>query len=359
MLCVSVLLAIGPEAPAVVERERVEIGELRVAAGELEAEALQAEIRMRMPEAEVRTYRGSEGPLVEGTAFVGVDHPPSDPRWQITIITADGAGWVRVVDAEGVAVERAVAIEVANLVEAIAGKAVAPNVEGARIPEDAEAEREDEAEREPAIEAAPRPEAPVESVTEADAVPRLELDLLARGEFGIGFAGPRVAEPFAAGGGLEGIVRWRNGALVDLDLRGSGWRAAGLGVGRVRIGIGGGYGFRSGAFDLVTALLFTVEPWFPSDALRRSDGERVSPPPLLGLALRVSPAWISKPLGRRGARMRIGGRLELAGSGNFDDGFGVPRIAPSFAPNDFALRVGGLELGLAAELGLAIPLLPD
>ncbi len=54
--------------------------------------------------------------------------------------------------------------------------------------------------------------------------------------------------------------------------------------------------------------------------------------------------------------MRLGARFELAGSGSPDAGLGVPRIAAATAPDTFLLRAGGLELDLAAEVGLVVPI---
>ena len=125
---------------------------------------------------------------------------------------------------------------------------------------------------------------------------------------------------------------------------------------RTRIGIGAGYAWRRGSFELATLGQVTVEPWvarIDGERARFGDGRRERA--LVGGALQLAPGLYLPTRDR--ISLSLSPWIELAASGNPRDRFRVPRLE---LPGEEAvrLRVGGLELSVGIRLTLWIGL-PD
>ena len=153
-------------------------------------------------------------------------------------------------------------------------------------------------------------------------------------------------------------VIWPGGGLVTTDVSYLG-RGSPLGVHRARGALGGGYRWRRGAFELISAALIEVEGWWiVSDLELRRNGLPVQGrAPLLGLRAQLRPGWRPKAA----PSLRLGASLELAGRTAFSDQSGNPRIVSGTAPTEnpeTLARLGGFELGLGLELGWGFALGP-
>jgi hypothetical protein len=272
-------------------------------------------------------------------------------RIAIEVVLPDGRAYRRAVTTDDVSAARAVASAVSHLVAAIEADTAAPDRRDAVVPL---------ARHEPKVVSKPAP--PPKPSAKPSAPPprparRGAIDVLARVGALVGLASPGASERWAGGGGLALELRGRTGALGTLDLRALASRSSGATLGRARVALGGGWQLVRGAFVLGTTLAFTVEPWWLRRDGERADlygetGTRRRPTPLLGLVAAIAPgAVIVVPA--RTAALRIGGRIELAGSGSFVGGrFGVPRVIESPVDPVTRLRAGGLELAIGLELGV-------
>jgi hypothetical protein len=204
---------------------------------------------------------------------------------------------------------------------------------------------------EPKVE--PKVEAPVK---------RWELAALVHGAalLGLGPQSQRYASTLVgAGGGLGVELRSPRGAAAALELRGLGRADAGLGVGRLRIAVGGGYTLRRGRFELPMLLSLAIEPWWTTQAGGSaaifSGQAEANRRPLLGAYLRMTPAL--RLALKRGplVGLRIGPRLELGGAFVVDDGAHIVGLKDTGGTERF--RLGGLELSIGLELALqfAVP----
>ncbi|MEM6989902.1 MAG: hypothetical protein AAF721_05380 [Myxococcota bacterium] len=177
--------------------------------------------------------------------------------------------------------------------------------------------------------------------------------------------GPSVTVPLAGNGGaaagtfLAGNVALRaqtlRGAMFEFGVRVGGKRLSGHRLLRSRVAFGAGYRFTDGAFDMPITAAITVEPWSirprTSDATElEGDVPLLRPPAMIGLAVRAVPGALF-PL-RGGAVIRVGGGLELAGSGV--QGAGAVRVVTENS-NDLAFRVGGFETTFLAEVAIWVP----
>jgi hypothetical protein len=247
---------------------------------------------------------------------------------------------------------------IANLLAAIEEDALPPDEEDVPLPPEQEPKPKPTPEPEPTPppktspppQPRPRPPAPLEP---------LELEAIAAGTAIVGM-GPPAPGGFAGGGGLLLLeLRWPRGPLASLGVR-SGWhRPEPLTVGRTRISVGGGYAWRRKRFELRANLALDVEPWGARrDGAREPvlypDGERRDRGLQLGGHLRLSPG-LRFPL-RSGLALRVGPRIELAGSG-LAQATGIARllVADAAGERSVVARVGGLELSAGLELGLAWP----
>lgn len=330
--------------------------------------AVLAALRLRLPRLPIERHGGPA--------------PSESPHVYLAIVrTADTAGALRAITSDGRAYERSFAIEIgqevrvaastaASLLFSIEEGAVAPDRKDVAIPEAPPIE-------EPPIEASPseEPRAPVEEPTpvvtpaapvgpkvEGPVSPaqRWELAALLHGAALLGLGPPRYADAFAgAGGGLGVELRSPRGAAAALELRGLGRSDAGLGVGRLRIAVAGGYTLRRARFELPMLLALAIEPWWTTQAGGSvaifSGQTEASRRPLLGGYLRVTPAL--RIALKRGpiVGLRIGPRLELGGAFVVDGGARIVGLADTTGAQRF--RLGGLELSVGLELALqfAVP----
>ena len=350
--------ATGKDPPPVDAAEQAETLDRIVAdVHGVDVDALQRELLLRLPEVEIVRYAAGIDPGQRGSIYASIRRvSPEAERAHLELITSDGRAYVREVDLRGIEAERALAIEVANLADAIEDDAVMPDREDAEPPPPPEPEPEPQPEPQPEPEPQPDPQPEPEPEPEPRPVPPWEIGASFSGAFDAGVGPPAGGDRISAGGGVTLDLRSPRGVLVALDFRGLRWRTSDYGLGRFRFGLGGGYGLRRGAFEVGTVMLATVEPWIVTgegrDALREPDGSVASPGPLLGLALRLAPGYRHR---FERLALRVGGFAELAGSGVADNGLGVPRIADVNDPDARLFRVGGLELVIGLTLGAWLP----
>ena len=328
--------------------------------------AVLAALRLRLPRLAIERHGGPA--------------PSDSPYVYLAIVrTADIAGSLRAITSDGRAYERNFAIKIgqevrvaastaASLLFSIEEGAVAPDRKDVAIPE-APAPIE-----EPPIEEPPAPvDEPTPVVIPATPVgPKIEvpasvspakpweLAALLYGSALFGLGPPHYADAFAgAGGGLGVELRSPRGVAAALELRGLGRNNAGLGVGRLRIAVAGGYTLRRGRFELPMLLALAIEPWWTTQlggsAAIFSGQTEASRSPLLGGYLRVTPAL--RIALKRGpiVGLRIGPRLELGSAFVVDGGARIVGLADTTGAPRF--RLGGLELSIGLELALqfAVP----
>lgn len=275
---------------------------------------------------------------------------------RITVVLSDGRAYYRTLEAEVEGAPRVAASTIANLMAAIEEDALPPDEEDVPLPPEQDDEPEPEIAPEPASEPEPETTEQPEVESEPPPSPPLELEPLLAGTVGVAL-GPPSPAGFVGGGGTVGIeLRWPAGALISVALRSHWHRPVPLTVARTRLSVGGGYAWRRGRFELRSVLALDIEPWgVRQDGAREEvgypDGQRRGLGLQLGGHARVVPA-VRVPVGDR-LHLRVGPRLEVAGSALAQAG-GIARLRLLGAASDDALaRVGGLELSAGIELGLA------
>ncbi|MBK7828020.1 hypothetical protein [Nannocystis sp.] len=309
-------------------------------------DGLAAALALRIPDLPVVAESPRDGaPFV----FIAVRSDPATPvRHQLGVITSDGAAYFREVDTGADPPARVIASVLANLLVSIAEGSVQPDRTDVPIPPPETPLPEPEPEPEPE----PFPTPPPPEPTPAP-VPKTSPVPTPRWDYGLVLAGlvdlagpPRFGAVLGGGGGSLGLdIRGRQGALLGLELRGLGRGVAERSLVRLRIAALAGYALRRGRFEMPIALGISVEPWWVDPTITNR--------PLLGALVRASPGlYLARPRGPLRA-LRVGPRIELAGSFVVDDG---PRVAAisqaSTTGNTPQLRLGGLEINLGLELTL-------
>jgi hypothetical protein len=339
------------EPIAVVQAATEEFRAVRVMVVGFDEAALLAALRLRMPRQVVEPH-GGPPPTETPHVYVQVVREPEGVGL-LKVITSAGRGYERRFVIEVGQEVRVAASTAANLVFAIEQGAVAPDLVDVAMPATVEAEAVKETEvvtvTVPAVvptAAAPVPARPV-MVEEKKLVAGWELAFGLNGVGVLGVGAPRYGGVFAGGGGGVGAeLRGPRGGAVALDVRGLGRGSAAFTVGRVRVGVAGGYVWRRGRFELPMFVGATVEPWW-AGAQIYSSGAPVSRSPLIGGYVRVTPAVrVALDKGRL-AGVRVGPRVELAGSFAVDGGATVVGLADSAGQPQ--MRLGGLELALGLE----------
>jgi hypothetical protein len=318
--------------------------------------AVLAALRLRLSRLPISRH---DGPL-----------PSESPHVYVQIKrNSDGTGALRVITSDGRAYERGFSIEVgqevrvaasttAGLIYAVEQGAVAPDREDVAIPEV------------PAKQFAAVPDLPATDVTppsdvtpnpdpaqrrQGRAIPSSPWELAANLHGGavLALGPPSVQKTLAGGGGGLGIeLRTPRGGLLALDLRGIGLGADGLGVGRFRVSVGGGYAWRRGRLELPVIFALALEPWWATRAGKiasiGSGTAEVSSIPLIGGYLRLSPGLRLSPSVGPLVGLRIGPRLEIGGGFTVDGGARVVRLTDGEGNPLF--RLGGLEVSIGLEL---------
>ncbi len=286
--------------------------------------------------------------------FVAVRSDPRAPtRHQIGVITSDGEAYFREVDTGADPPARVLASVLANLLFSIAEGTIRPDRTDVEIPPEGGASP------------TPTPPAPKPVVTPPTVTPRpvpkdsptpappgWQYALVATGMLGVAAGAPSFGPAILGGGGSLGLdARGPRGALVGGELRLLGRGAEDHRLVRMRVTALAGVVLRRGRFELPLALGVTVEPWWvsPATAVTATRGAR----PLLGGLLRASPG-LHITLARGPVRaLRVGPRLELAGSFAVDDGAKVVGVSLGQGDANRALfRLGGLEFNAGLELAL-------
>ena len=290
--------------------------------------------------------------------FVAVRSDPRAPaRHQIGVITSDGEAFFREVDTGADAPARVLASVLANLLFSIAEGSVRPDRTDFEIPAEGGASPGPAPAGPVPTPLPPQPATavkppPVPRDTPKPTPPGWQYGLVATGVIGVAVGAPSFGPPVNGGGGSLGLdARGPRGALVGGELRLLGRGAEDHRLVRMRLTALAGYVLRRGRFELPLALGVTVEPWWvsPVTAVTATRGAR----PLVGGLLRVSPGLhIERSRGPLRA-IRLGPRLELAGSFAIDDGARVVGVSLGQGdPNRALFRLGGLEFNAGLELAL-------
>ncbi len=312
----------------------------------LDVEGFTAALRLRLPTHPLIAVKGPRPKLFD---FVIIDRV-SPERTDISLITHEGAAYDRRIEVEEAQMVRTVASTLATLVSSIEAGDVLPDRTSVPIPPPPQPQPQPP----PAPKATPKP-TPVAPVPAPP--PRLELSPTVDGAAIVGVAPQTGASSLAAGGGQLGIdARWRNGTVATLGVRAAGRAAGGLSLVRVRIAVGAGYAARWTNFELVSTAAATIEPWTVAQGSERARlelGRRAAATyPLVGGLIRVSPGVRLVPRGRSEITLRLGARIEAAGSFVTQDGartadVGAERTTGVRTP---LLRAGGFELAIGFEL---------
>ena len=179
-------------------------------------------------------------------------------------------------------------------------------------------------------------------------------------EIALGVWPTDIGGVFTGGGGsLEFRARAPKGALLLAGGRLMGNKGAGLGLVRARAHAIAGYSWRRPAKRVEVDLGGggTFEMWWvrlEGTGLEPSRGDQRGAPPLIGALLRLAVAGLF-PIGR--ADVRVGGRLEVAGSAAPDEGIRVPGVVRNglVLPEE-AFRLGGVEVMLGLDFAATWPI---
>jgi hypothetical protein len=326
--------------------------------------AVLAALRLRLPRLPLARHGG---PLPSESPYVYLEITrATDTTGNLRAITSDGRAYERSFIIEIGQEVRVAASTAASLLFSIEEGVVAPDRKYVAIPETPEAPTPMEPEPpvdEPPTPTASRPPGVVQrpaTATPAAYAGGWELAAAVHGAALLGLVPRRYAGVLAgAGGGLTLELRSPRGVAAALELRGLGRTEVGLGVGRLRVALAGGYTLRRGRFELPMLLGLAIEPWWTTRAGAAapifSGATEATRRPLLGGYLRITPAArIALKRGRL-VGLRIGPRLELGGAFMVDDGARIVGLADTSGTPRF--RLGGLELSLGLELALqfAVP----
>jgi hypothetical protein len=343
----------GPDPPPSIDPLIVDHG------SEAAADVVDA-LRLRLPD-RLFVSVDDERPQAERPAWVRL-RPDADGV-RVELILWDGRAFYRDLRGEPDEIPREAATILANLLAGIEAGRLAPDATGVAPPEP---EPEPDPEPEPPVteESEPEPESepPRPQVDPAQAgPPRLELGWAIAPTLLLGL-GPPSAPGLAAGGATATLdLRWRSGALLSFAVRGAGRQRDSYGLGRLRVSAGGGIALRRGAFELLATASLDAEPWFVRgpdgvESLETAEGPSGRVAALVGGHARLVPAY-RRSFGRRGASLRIGPRLDVAGGTTTAGGIARVRTRDQDgAPRDL-FRVGALELALGFELGMWFPTL--
>ena len=292
-----------PPADVVASTTKIERAIIRSASTDYAqlADAMHA----RMPGVELLPYEASSFAAFEGKPFAYVEIA-GDDALTLTVVLHDRRAFVREFVADPDDRVRSIAAVVANTVAGIEQEDPAPTRVDAEIPRP-ESESESESEPEPESESESEPES--ESVT---APSRVDIGVALHTGLLVTLS-PSVRASAAAGLGVAGA--FRNGLVVEGEVRWAGTVSTGFVLSRLRLAALVGYRYRRGNFELVTLAGPSVEPWLVTDsgsltATRRSGGDRGTAP-LLGGLVSAMPGFL---LTRPRFTLRIGARLDFAAS---------------------------------------------
>ncbi len=271
--------------------------------------------------------------------------------WDVSLIRRNGDAYFRQVDARAEDAARVIATTIVSLLHGISAGTIAPDA--THVP-------------------TPPVTGPVESPTPAPtpALPPVAprppsgpwLGVALHGGVVVGLAAPSDVHPLAAGGGGLGFeIRTERGAYASIDLRVAARVRDEHTLLRMRFAGAGGYAWRRGEFELVSAAFVAAEPWWLThragrvDVHRRTSDESVSPW-LVGGGLRIAPGWV-RDVGAR-TQLRLGVRVELSGAAMPRGNVGRILVVDDRGALVPAFRLGGLELGGGLEFSVRVRATP-
>lgn len=339
VVALSLALALLAPVAAAEPGEREAIGLLRVDAEGLEPSSLHQALQLRLPALQVVDHREADAALSAGQLYVQLARD-GGRRLRLTLVTADGRAYDRLVDPGQDPPERVAAAMIANLVVAIEEGGLLPDRTAVEVPgEPADVSGVDVASAE-GVEAAAPPSAPT---------PPWQLGISGAPGLLIGPGSPRGADLFAAWtGALALSLRAPRGPIARFALRGGGRRAGEYGLTRLQFGLGGGMTWRASTLEVEVAAAVTIEPWWVTRGGVREPTYRggvARTPWLLGGELRLA---AGHTFAAAGAAWRVGPWLGLAGALALDGGGGAPRV--SNADGDPLFRLGAFELASGLEV---------
>jgi hypothetical protein len=296
---------------------------------------LQKDLAAALPDMKVDT---DQTPLGETEIWVGVKKEGGRPP-RVIVITENGRAFFRDVITEARDPEPDVVFAIVSLVHRIEG--------GLRQPDKM---------HEPVPALGDFPDPPADVVVEQGALPSTRGPSWTAGfgvapEVALG-VWPSFASVFAGGGAsLDGRARGPKGGLVVAGGRFLVNKGADLSLLRLRFHVLGGYTWRPSKAEVELAGGASFEPWFV-----RADGSGADPVrdgspskvPMLGGLLRLAAGYL---LHGRDVDVRLGGRVEVAGSFAPDKGVRVPGIihVDGTGQRD-AFSLGGVEVIVGLDL---------
>lgn len=349
-----------------------EFAEARLEVVGFDEAAVLAALRLRLPRMVIARHGEGGAPasphiyvqIVRATGEGG--EPPAHEGGELRLITSDGRAYERRFAVEVGQEVRVVASTAASLIFAVEQGELVPDREDVEIPQEPTGVPEDPGPAGPGPEGPTEPPAPTgggggaQDPPGREDRPRPSAPPWEVGPTGYGGAllglTPRYAAPLTGAGGALGFVaRAPVGVTASLEVRGLGRASGGYALGRVRIGVGVGYGVRRGRFEMPITVMITCEPWWAASAGGQAPlfaGTAEAPTrPLLGGALVVSPGLRLKPSRGRVYSVRVGPRAELGGSFVVDRGARSVGLADPSGVRRFGL--GGVELSLGLEVAVA------
>lgn len=359
LLNLAVVAALTPAAsvaaPSEVSLDRLPL----VLGGEMAGEgALQEELELRLPDHAIVV---PESPAEFPPAFLWIGAArSSEGVVELQVIVSDGRLYQRplVLPTEGDRA-RVMAGAIANLVDGIERKRVAPTRTEVEVPELVVLE-----DVRPSVEPRTTSEAPThlqEAPPEADpsptdAGPQLagSLHLSAGGVFAVGLGPPTALTGPVGAGATFGVAWVRNdGLLLGGGLRSMGWRASGLSVGRVRLLAHVGYAWTRESWSVVASGGPSLEPLWLGASVRQPSGGTRNSFLLVGATVSGGPRWRAWS-SDGGPSVWLGPDLDVSVSAEARASPGVVFVQGAGTAKGL-LRAGGLELAVAGVVELRVP----
>lgn len=358
-LSLAIVAALGPvasvAAPSEVSLERLPI----VLGGEMAGDVtLREELELRLPDHTI-VVPGSPADIPSAFLWIGAARS-GEGVVELQVIVSDGRLYQRpvVLPTEGDGA-RVLAGAIANLVDGIERKSVAPTrteveVPELGVPEDAPASLDPETPSE-AAKQSEDPPAPADALPTDPALwVAGSLHLSAGGVFAVGLGPPTALTGPVGAGAMLGVAWVRNdGLLLGGGLRGMGWRASGLSLGRVRLAAHVGYAWTRESWSVVVSGGPSLEPMWLGASVRQPSGGTRSSAPLFGASVSGGPRW--RAWSRDGGpSVWVGAELDVSVSAEARRSPGVVFVQDAGTAEGL-LRAGGLELAVAGVVELRVP----
>jgi hypothetical protein len=318
------------------------VGAVIVVAEDIDRAELVDAFTLRAPQREVLAPGGARPAALFAVAEV---RQKSATVVGVVVILSDGRLYRREVEAEPDVAPRVAASALEHLLAGIEEDRIVADEHDAPLPADATAPEPAPPESGPSSPPPTPPPRPRPAMA--------DLGVLVHGGLLLGLPPTTPSGYAGGGGGLDVRVRWPRGLVFGAGVRVAGQRRQGVAAVRLRPTLEVGYAWRRRWFELVAVAGPDLEAVFVRrdgrpEVLTFPDGQTRGAAVGLGGHVQLAPG--ARVFVGRSA-LRVGPRLELAGSGLSSGGIARLNTADDAGARTSVLRVGGLEASVGLEVG--------